>query len=192
MVIPAALPVALLAVRYSSLFSNLVERSTYIGFAMPGIVVALALVFFGANYATIFYQSIVMLIFAYVVLFIPQAVGTLRSSLLQLNPRIEEAARSLGYGPWQTMRLVTMPMMRTGLLTGVALVFLTTMKELPATLLLAPTGFSTLATRIWSATNDAFFAQAAALALILIAITALSMTIILSEEQQSKRKLSNR
>lgn len=192
MVIPAALPVALLAVRYSSLFSNLVERSTYIGFAMPGIVVALALVFFGANYATIFYQSMVMLIFAYVVLFIPQAVGTLRSSLLQLNPRIEEAARSLGYGPWQTMRLVTVPMVRTGLLTGVALVFLTTMKELPATLLLAPTGFSTLATRIWSATNDAFFTQAAALALVLIAVTALSMTIILSEEQQSKRKLSNR
>lgn len=192
MVIPAAFPVALLAVRFSSFFSNLIERSTYIGFAMPGIVVALALVFFGANYATIFYQSVVMLIFAYVVLFLPQAVGTMRSSLLQLNPRIEEAARSLGQSPFQTMRLVTVPMMRSGLLTGIALVFLTTMKELPATLLLAPTGFSTLATRIWSTTNDAFFSQAAALALVLIAITALSMIIILSEEKQNKTKLINR
>lgn len=191
-VILAAFPVALLAVRYSSLFSNLVERSTYIGFAMPGIVVALSLVFFGANYATIFYQSIGMLIFAYVVLFIPQAVGTLRSSLLQLNPRLEEAARSLGHNSWKTLRHVTVPMVRSGLFAGVALVFLTTMKELPATLLLAPTGFSTLATRIWSATNDAFFAQAAALALVLVTVTALSMTIILYEEPHLKRKLNNR
>jgi iron(III) transport system permease protein len=182
----AALPVAILAVRFPGLLSNLLERSTYIGFGLPGIVVALSLVFFGAKYATPLYQSMAMLIFAYVVLFIPQAVGTTRSSLLQMNPRLEEAASSLGSNLWQTLRRVTAPLVRPGLLTGAALVFLTTMKELPATLLLAPTGFNTLATRIWSATDDAFFARAAAPALLLVAVSALSMVIILSQEQRSE------
>jgi iron(III) transport system permease protein len=184
--VAAALPVAVLAVRFPGLVSNLLERSTYIGFALPGIVVALSLVFFGAKYATPLYQSMAMLIFAYVVLFIPQAIGTTRSSLLQVNPRLEEAASSLGCSPWQTLRRVTAPLVRPGLLTGAALVFLTTMKELPATLLLAPTGFNTLATRVWSATDDAFFARAAAPALLLVAVSALSMVIILSQEQRSE------
>jgi len=180
----AALPVAYLAVRFPSNLSNILERSTYIGFALPGIVVALALVFFGAKYLTPLYQSMVMLIFAYVVLFIPQAVGTIRSSLLQVNPRLEEAAQSLGSTARQTIQKITMPLVRPGLLTGAALVFLTTMKELPATLLLAPTGFNTLATRVWTATDNAFFARAAAPALLLVAVSSLSMIIILSQENK--------
>ncbi|WP_456475258.1 ABC transporter permease [Candidatus Pyrohabitans sp.] len=183
-VIPAALIVAVIAVRYPSPLSKLIEQSTYIGFAMPGIVVALSLVFFGAG--TPLYQSMAMLIFAYMVLFIPQAVGTVRSSLLQLNPRMEEAARSLGSNAWQTLRLVVVPLTRPGILTGSALVFLSTMKELPATLLLAPIGFSTLATRVWSATEDVFFAQAAAASVLLIAVSALTIVIILSQEPKWK------
>lgn len=187
--IAAAIPVCILAVRFPHMLSHLLERSTYIGFALPGIVVALSLVFFGAKYATPLYQSTAMLIFAYVVLFIPQAVGTIRASLLQISPRLEEAARSLGYTLPMTLRRVTIPLARPGLLTGVALVFLTTMKELPATLLLAPTGFNTLATSIWSSTNDAFFARAAAPSLILVAVSALSMIFILSLEQRNGEKV---
>jgi len=182
----AAIPVVILAVRFPSVFSNLIERSTYIGFALPGIVVALSLVFFGVRYATPLYQTIAMLIFAYVVLFIPQAVGTIRSSMLQLNPRLEEAARSLGSSSWKAMRQITIPLVRPGLLTGAAMVFLTTMKELPSTLLLAPTGFNTLATRVWSATDNVFFARAAAPAILLVAVSALSMVIILSQERQAR------
>ncbi len=182
-VLPAFL-VAFLAVRFPGIFSNLVERSTYTGFALPGIVVALSLVFFGAKYATPLYQSFAMLIFAYVVLFIPQAVGTIRSSLLQINPSLEEAARSMGHSTWQTLRKVTVPMMRSGMFTGAALVFLSVMKELPATLLLAPTGFRTLATSIFSATDDAFFARAAAPSLLLVGISAFSIIIITSQERQ--------
>jgi len=181
----AAIPVASLSVRFPGLLSNLLERSTYIGFALPGIVVALSLVFFGVTYAMPLYQSTAMLIFAYVVLFIPQAVGTIRASLLQLSPQLEEAARSLGATPWRAMRTVTLPLISPGLLTGASLVFLTTMKELPATLLLAPTGFSTLATRVWSATDDVYFARAAIPALLLVGVSALSMMIILSQEPGS-------
>lgn len=183
-----ALPVAFIAVRFPGIFSTLVERSTYTGFALPGIVVALSLVFFGAKYATPLYQSFIMLVFAYVVLFIPQEVGTIRSSLLQVNPSLEEAARSMGSSLLKTLRHVTVPMMRSGVLTGAALVFISTMKELPATLLLAPTGFKTLATSIFSATDDAFFARAAAPALLLVAISAASMIIIISQEQQQQIK----
>jgi iron(III) transport system permease protein len=182
----AALPVAFLAVRYPSRISNLLERGTYIGFALPGIVVALSLVFFGAKYATPLYQSKAMLVFAYVVLFVPQAVGTLRSSLLQVNPRLEEAARSMGKTTLGALQKITIPLVRPGFLTGAALVFLTTMKELPATLLLAPTGFNTLATRVWSATDNAFFARAAAPALLLVLVSTISMTIILSQEKTSE------
>jgi iron(III) transport system permease protein len=69
------------------------------------------------------------------------------------------------------------------MLAGAALVFLTTAKELPATLLLAPTGFDTLATRIWSAATEGFFARAAAPALILLVVSGLSLFLLLSQEE---------
>lgn len=181
--IAAALPVVILSVRYSSRISSLLERGTYIGFALPGIVVALALVFFGANYATPIYQTLGLLIFAYVILFLPQAVGAVRSSLLQLSPRVEEAARSLGSSSWRVLLRVTIPMVRPGILAGAALVFLTSMKELPATLLLSPIGFKTLAISIWSATDEAFFTRAAIPALLLILISSIPMAFIVTRER---------
>ncbi len=180
-----ALPVVYLAVRYPSRFSSLVERASYVGHALPGIVVALSLVFFGANFLTPLYQTLPMLVFAYAVLFLPQAQGSQRASLLQINPRLEEAARSLGKTPLQTVRQVTLPLLAPGLAAGTALVFLTTMKELPATLLLAPTGFTTLAIQIWSATEAASYARASAPALLLVAISALSLIFLIGREDRS-------
>jgi len=113
-----------------------------------------------------------MLIFAWVVLFLPLAVGVVRASLLQVSPRIEEAARSLGRSQLNAMGTVTVPLMTGGILAGSALVFLTAIKELPATLILGPTGFETLATEIWSATGSGFFEGAAIPALILLAVSA--------------------
>lgn len=187
LIIPAALPIALLAARFRGRVSGTLESLTYVGFAMPGIVVALSLVSFGANYATVLYQSMGLLIFAYAILFMPLAVGTLRSSLLSINPQMEDAARSLGLGQIRVLAKITLPLARPGLLTAAALVMLTTMKELPATLLLAPIGFRTLATQVWSNTNDAFFAQAAVPAIILVVISALLVTIILSQERPRER-----
>lgn len=179
----AAIPVAILAVRYSGLASRLLERVTYIGFALPGIVIALALVFFAANYATPIYQTLVVLLFAYLILFLPQAVGSTRSSLLQVNPRIEEAARSLGRTARQVILTVTLPLSRPGILAGAALVFLTTMKELPATLLLSPIGFKTLATSVWSATSEASFAQAAVPAFLLIALSSIPTALLVIRQR---------
>ena len=92
---------------------------------------------------------------------------------------MEEAARALGYGPVQVLWRITFPIARGGITSAAALVFLTTMKELPATLILGPIGFETLATRIWSATSEAFFARAAAPALLLLGFSALSIIPVL-------------
>ncbi|MBW7883168.1 MAG: iron ABC transporter permease [Caldilineaceae bacterium] len=179
-----ALPVAYLAVRFPTQYSGWLARIAYLGYGLPGIVIALSLVFFGANFAPILYQTVAMLIFAYTVRFVPQALGTVRTGLLQISPRLEEAARCLGLNRQRTLWRVTLPLLRPGIWAGAALVFLTTIKELPATLLLSPTGFSTLATQIWSATSEAFYARAAAPALILLAVSGLSIIIILRQEER--------
>ncbi len=180
----AALPVAYLVVRRPGLFSKGLERLTYIGYALPGVAVGLALVFFGANYATRLYQTLGMLILAYMIQFVPQAVGAIRARLLQINPRFEEAARTLGHDGMQVLATITWPLARPGLMAGVALVFLTAMKELPITLMLGPTGFDTLATRVWSATQEAFFARAAVPALLLIVVSSLSIAGLINRMER--------
>ena len=180
----AALPIAALSVRYPGLLSFLLERITYVGFALPGIAVALGLVFFGANFARYLYQSISLLILAYVILFLPTAVGSARTSFLQVNPSVEDAARSLGRPLFSVFTSVTLPLVRPGILAGAALVFLLTMKELPATLILRPIGFSTLATSIWGAASEAFFAQAAAPALLLILASSAPLAFLMLRERR--------
>lgn len=166
----AALPVAIFAVRFRSRMSRFFERSVYIGFGLPGVVVALSLVFFGINVARPLYQSIWLLLFAYAVLFLPASVGALRSSLLQVNPRVEEAAQSLGRSQWRVIFSVTVPLVMPGALAGGTMVFLLTMKELPATLILSPIGYRTLSSSIWSAASEAFFAKTAGAALLLVLV----------------------
>jgi iron(III) transport system permease protein len=179
-----ALPVVYYSVRFPSAYSAWTARAAYLGYALPGIVVALSLVFFGANYTPWLYQTIAMLVFAYTVRFLPQALGTLRTNLLQISPRLEEAGRSLGLSRRRTLWRVTLPLLRPGVWAGAALVFLTTIKELPVTLLLSPAGFSTLATQIWSASSEAFYARAAAPALLLVAVSAFSIVVLLGQEGQ--------
>jgi iron(III) transport system permease protein len=149
-------------------------------------VVALALVFFGVNFARPVYQTIWLLVFAYAVLFFPVALGSVRSSLLQISPRVEDAARGLGHNPVRVLLKITIPMMKSGVLMGAALVFLLTMKELPATLILGPLGFKTLASSVWSASSEAFFARAAAPALMLVLMSSVPMAILVLREKHRK------
>ncbi len=151
---------------------------------MPGIVVALAFVFIGVNFARPLYQTLPMLLMAYVVLFLPQAVGSGRSSLLQVSPRLEEAGRSLGKKPSQVFRRVTLPLVRPGLLAAGALVFLTAMKELPTTLILSPIGFNTLAVQVWSNISEAFFARAAAPTLLLILLSSVPLALFMLRDEK--------
>ncbi len=182
--VAAALPIAALSVRFPGMLSGILERIAYIGFALPGIAIALSLVFFGANYAPLLYQTTGLLVLGYVVLFVSAAVGAARSSFLQVSPNVEEAARGLGRTPLGVFASVTLPLVRPGIVSGAALVFLLTMKELPATLILSPIGFQTLATSIWSAASEAFFAQAAAPALLLILTSSIPLAFLLLRSRQ--------
>jgi iron(III) transport system permease protein len=170
--VAASVPVAVLAGRYPTALSRGLERLSYAGNALPGIVVALSLVFFAANYAARVYQTLFLLVFAYVVRFFPQALAGSHAAVVRVSPRLEEAGRSLGRGPATVFLRITAPLVAPGLLAGSALVFLSTMKELPATLLLRPIGFETLATEIWRYTSVAAYSRAALPALLLIALSA--------------------
>ncbi|WP_049927960.1 ABC transporter permease [Halopiger goleimassiliensis] len=189
----AALPVAYFAARNDSPLSGLFERATYVGFAVPGIVLALALVAFATSYdgfagdsplLPAIYKTTPLLVFAYVVRFMPQAVGSIRSSTLQVDPMLVEAARTLGTPPLRAFRRITLPLVTPGIVAGAALVFLTTMKELPVTLILKPIGFETLVTLIWEAQEQAYFQYAVIPSILLLVISGLSMVILLSAGNQ--------
>jgi len=178
------IPVAYLGVRHPGRASRALESLTHTAYALPGIVIALALVFFTTNFALPLYQTLPVLVLAYTILFLSQATSSQRTALLQVPPGIEEAARSLGRTPRQVLTSITLPLIRPGLLTGFGLVFLTAMKELPATLILSPLGFKTLAVQVWSAVSEAFFAQAAFPALILIVASSIPMAVLVIQEHR--------
>ena len=168
-----AVPVGVLAARYRGSGVRLLEHAAYAGHALPGIVVALSLVFFAVRFAYPVYQQVPLLVVAYAVLFLPAAVGAVRASVALSPPVLEEVARSLGRRPLRVLRDVTLPVAGPGVAAGAALVFLTCMKELPATLLLRPTGMETLATELWGQTQVGAYAAAAPYAAGLVLLAAL-------------------
>ncbi len=179
----ACLPVAYLSARHAGRLASFFEKASYAGQSIPAITIALALVFFAATYATPLQRTLGLLVFAYTVRFLPEALGAIRGALLQLNPNTEEAARSLGAGPLKTFARITAPQALPGVFAGMLLVFLTAIKELPITILLSPIGFDTLATEIWSATSEAFFTRAALPSLTLLLISAFAVLIMLRRER---------
>ena len=165
-----AVPIGVLVARHRSRASSAIELGAWAGHALPGIVVALALVFFGVRVAQPIYQRTPLLLIAYAVLFLPAGVGAVRAAVAMSSTRVEEVARSLGSSPLEVLRRVTLPLAAPGVAAGTALVLLTIMKELPATLLLRPTGANTLATSLWTETGVAAYAAAAPYALALVAL----------------------
>lgn len=181
-----AFPVALLASRYRSRLAALLEGATYTSYALPGIVLALAVVFLATNAVPQLYQTLLLLVVAYAVRFLPQAAGTMRAALVAVGPRLEEAGRTLGDGPIRAFGRLTIPLLRPALVAGAALVFLTTVKELPMALLLAPIGFETLATEIWDAASEGFYARAAAPAALLLALSAGTVALLMRAEEEAR------
>ena len=177
-----ALPIAFRSATADSRLAVLADRAPYVGYATPGIVLAIALVSFSLDALPALYKTIPLLVFAYVVRFMPQAIGSIRTSTLQMDSRLVEAARTLGRSRLDAFRSITLPLIAPGIATGAALVFLTTMKELPATLLLRPLRFDTLVTYIWRVQEAGLYGQAAIPALVLIIVSGLSMAVILSQE----------
>ena len=174
----AAAPIAVLGARYPSRRSRSVESLSYMGYALPGLVVALAFVFLASSYLPLLYQSLPLLVIAYVVMFLPQTAEPLRAGLLQLTPRMEEAARTLGRGRGRILKDIVFPLIAKPALAGAALVFLTAMKELPATLLLRPTGFETLSTRVWTSASAGLYSRAAVPALLLMLLSSVPLAVL--------------
>lgn len=169
--VAASVPIVVLAVRYPTGASNALERAVYVMFSLPHITVAIAVVAFTVRYARPVYQSLLVLVLVYAAMFLAQATGPAKASLLQIDPALDDASRGLGRSHLATMARITVPLMSKGLLAGGLLVFVTALKELPATLLLRPSGFTTLAVRIWSSADELLYTQAAASALVLIAVS---------------------
>lgn len=173
-----ALPVGIYAARSHSRLSRFTESAAYIGFALPGITVGLALVFFGIRLLPQWYQQTPMLVIAYAVLFLPLAVGSIHAAVAAIPRGLEDASATLGSGRLLTGLRVTIPIAAPGVVAGAALAFLTIAKELPATLLLVPIGHDTLATGMWRHTETLAYGSAAPYAVILVLIAALPSLVL--------------
>jgi iron(III) transport system permease protein len=172
-----ALPIGLLVARYRTRASLLLERSTYVTHALPGIVVAISMVFIGVRVFRPVYLEAPLLVLAYVALFLPLAVGGIRSSAEQIPLGLDDVARSLGSPPMSVVRRVNLPLIAPGIASATALVTLAAMKELPVTMLLRPTGSETLATRLWTYTTVSDYAGAGPYALAIIVFVAIPTAI---------------
>ncbi|MES3631053.1 MAG: iron ABC transporter permease [Longimonas sp.] len=183
-----AIPVAYLSVRMPSQLTSGLERVAYLGYATPPLAFALALIVFTLQVLPFAYQTLGLLIVAYALHFMAEAIGPIRSSMYQAPPNVEEAARSLGRTPMQAFVSVTLPLLRPGITVSIAFVFLSAMKELPITFLLSPMGFETVALNVWSYANEAMFASAAPYALAIMAFSAAFVGLLLVREKSTSRK----
>jgi iron(III) transport system permease protein len=173
-----ALPLGFLSVRYEGRLSTLLERTAYLAQGVPGIVVALALVSLTAQVLRPLYQSAAFLVTAYAIVFLPLALVNVRAALMQAPRGLEEAGRALGLGWMGVSWRVTLPLAGPGLGAGAAMVFVSVVTELTATLLLAPIGMRTLATQVWANSSALAYAAAAPYAALMAVISLLSTWLL--------------
>ncbi len=184
-----ALPGALLLSRGGSRLATLLERATFVGSALPGVVVALALVGITVVWLPSMYQSVGLLVAAYAILFLPRAMVNLRSGLTAAPPELAEAARSLGQGGVGVLIRVVLPLAMPSVLAGFVLVALAISTELTATLLLAPTGTNTLALAFWSASDQLDYAAASPYAAVMIVLS-VPLTVVLGRQITQGRRVT--
>jgi len=175
-----ALPVAVLAVRHGGRASRLIERSTYLAFALPDLVGAIALSYGAVHYARFLYGSFALIVFAEAVLFLPFAVVAMRATLGQIEPALEESARALGSGPLSTFRRVTMPLARPGVVAAIILVFAFSLGDLASAQVLLPLNLYTLGTEFQANSGTVAFASAAPFAAVLIVLAMAAAWVLMS------------
>jgi iron(III) transport system permease protein len=173
-----ALPVAWCAVRMRGRLASIPERATYITHALPGIVVAISVVYVGIRAVRPWYQEFPLLIFGQVIIFLPVMVTAIRAALEKTPAALEDVAHSLGIGPAATLLRVTIPIALPGLLAGTALTMLASVKELPVTLLLRPTGMDTLSTKIWDFSTLSDYASVGPYAVAFFVLAAVPTAIL--------------
>ncbi|MFZ5648753.1 MAG: ABC transporter permease [Bacillota bacterium] len=180
--IALALPIAFLSVRHNGPMAKTVARLVYAGYALPGVILALGMVLLVSSGAPFLHGTAIILVLAYIARFLPQGLQAEESALARINPCLEESARLAGYSPWPAFLKVTLPLIRTGLVSGWTMVFISSLKELPATLLLRPAGFDTLAVRVWIEASEGFFERGAPAALILIIVSTLPLKFLFGRD----------
>ncbi|UTR13403.1 iron ABC transporter permease [Salipaludibacillus sp. LMS25] len=176
-----ATPIIYLKSRHPSVISQGIDRLSYAGYALPGVIVALGMIFIFNNHIPTLYNTFYMIAIAFVVRFLPQAMQSGEASLSLVSPRVDEAARSLGSPAWKTMLTVIIPSILPGILAGGALVFVSSIKELPATLMLRPPGFDTLAVRVYYEASEALYHQAAPAALLIVLVSIIPLHFLLKK-----------
>ena len=176
------LPLAYMASRRPTWLNLGCLQAAYAGYVLPGPVAALAVLVLCLNLTPFLYGSVLVLIVAYVIHFLPAGLQSLEPALQQITPNLEEVARTLGLDVRQTWQRVTLPLMRNGFVVAWVLMFLQTMKELPATLLLRPVGFDTLAIRVWMEASEEYYQLAAPSALLIVLLGLPTLLLLLSKD----------
>lgn len=177
-------PVAYLRTRFPSPLSRLAERSVFVGYAIPPLALALAMVFFSLRVVPRLYQTLFLLVVTYSLNFLALALGPIRSSLMMAPRKLEDAARSLGYGALPAFIRTILPILRRGIIASVTLVFVMAMKELPMAFLLAPTGFTTLSVAVFSRTSEGMLAEAAPYAAAIVVLSSMFVGLLVRYEGQ--------
>jgi iron(III) transport system permease protein len=175
-----AVPLSLYIARRGSLLARGLERLAYLAHSLPGVVIGLSVVMLGISVVPALYQTTWLLVLAYCTLMLPLALGPAVAAALSAPAELEEAARALGKSSLTAYLRVTLPLMAPGIGSGFLLVMLTVIKELPATLMLRPTGFDTLATRLWTYTGNESLAAAAPFAVLLVLLAAIPAWLMIS------------
>jgi iron(III) transport system permease protein len=169
----AALPIALLSVRFPQPRVIALERTNMLVLAVPGLVVALSLTYLTEHFLQgRFYLTSPLLVLAYAIMFFPLAVVSVRAAVSRSPVGLEEVGRSLGVSRHSVLWRITLPLIGPGLAAAFALVFLETATELTATLVLHPTGVETLATQFWAYQSNGSYSQAAPYAGVMVLIAA--------------------
>ncbi|QDF99745.1 iron ABC transporter permease [Azoarcus sp. DD4] len=183
---------------------QLLNRLVSLGYAVPGSVIAVGVLIpvtrldrslatwweasFGVNPGLILTGGIAALVYAYLGRFLTVALNTVDSSLGKITPSMDDASRSLGFGSWATLRRVHVPILRGSLLTAALLVFVDVMKELPATLVMRPFNFDTLATQAHTLASDERLAEASTAALTIVVVGLLPMFVISRQIVKGRRR----
>nr|WP_308192196.1 iron ABC transporter permease [Mycobacterium sp. MYCO198283] len=186
-----AFPVAWVAVRHRGPLARLVEGANFVTSSLPGIVIALALVTVAIRWAPPLYQTVGIVVAAYVLMFLPRALVSVRSGLAQVPIGLEEASRSLGATAAETFLRVTLRLAAPAAAAGASLVFVAVATELTATLLLAPTGTDTLAMKFWTFSSELDYAAAAPYALVMV-VLAIPVTLVLLHQSTREAGVSDR
>ena len=176
-----AIPTAYLHARRANILSRSLFYLSTLGYSLPGPVIAVGLLLTAGVIFPWLYGGLTILITAYMVRFIPVTIHSQDSAIASVSKSLEDASRTLGAGTWKTIRKVLLPIIKPGLLTGWVIAFVDCMKELPATLMLRPLAFDTLAVRVWIETSEALWEMAAMPALLIVLAGLIPIAILIKK-----------